>query len=153
METFFITHEEFWQWFEREDTQEFSESSGRSFGAKSKDLSLSTNDNFGHDGWSNNAHGNKRLKTDMRPPSSGERYDILYGPHKPGKKTKIWAGDGYLTLVGQMAHLCDLRGRMLEDPVILDEIDYEAVKGLGELVVGNTEVQVIELNTQNRSHM
>lgn len=63
-----------------------------------------------------------------------------------GKKDKVWEGDGYLTLVDRMAHLCDLRGRMLEEPTLLDEVDHGCVVDLGELVIGNHEVQVIELD-------
>lgn len=130
METFYITKDGFWEWFNRE----------------------------------NDTANNKRMKTELKsgnksengPPRSiaeteaatraDSRYIILYGRHKPGKKSKTWEGDGYLTLVGQMAHLCDLRGRMLEEPTILDDIDYKLVEDLGELLIGNTEVQVIEVD-------
>lgn len=134
METFYVTHDQFWDWFDREEEQIVSNNSNQITKSPSA----------------------KRLKTDNKPRTIYDteaavkvdaRYVILYGPHKPGKKNKIWEGDGYLTLVGQTAHLCDLRGRMLEEPTILDDLDYKVIKDCGELTIGNTEVQVIELDT------
>ena len=72
------------------------------------------------------------------------RYVIMFGRHRPGKKTKVWEDDGYLTLVGQMAYLSTCNGRMLEEPTLLDEFDMKLVKERGELLIGNTEVQIVD---------
>lgn len=133
METFYVTRDEFWDWFNRDDTETI------------KNPKTRTKSQF-------DSSNGKRLKRDQISRSidlseeTNSRYSIMYCRHKPGKKTKTWEGDGYLTLVNQMAHLCDLRGRMLEEPTVLDDIDYKAVEELGELVIGNTEVQVVELD-------
>lgn len=148
METFYVTYDEFWEWFNREaDPPELE--ANRNHKARTKSQFNQSND------LNDNPSNGKRMKRDMGPRSIGEteaaftadaRYSIMYCRHKPGKKTKVWEGDGYLSLVNQMAHLCDLRGRMLEEPSLLDDIDYRAVEELGELVIGNTEVQVVELD-------
>lgn len=129
METFYVTYDKFWEWFDREnDSFQEEEVSYK------KDLGQSE-------------PASKRVKLDrIQPPSNATRYIILYGRHKPGKKNKTWECDGYLSLAGQTAHLCDLKGRMLEEPTLLDEVDYKLVTDLGELVIGNTEVQVIEID-------
>lgn len=148
METFYVTYDEFWDWFNRdEDALDTDVSKNPKARTKFQlDSSSNLSDPF---------NNGKRLKRDQKPRSIGEteagvradaRYSIMYCRHKPGKKTKVWEGDGYLSLVNQMAHLCDLRGRMLEEPTVLDDIDYKAVEELGELLIGGTEVQVVELD-------
>lgn len=98
----------------------------------------------------------KRMKRDDRKPRVlaeteacsrfDKRYVIMWGPHKPGKKNKVWEGDGFLTMIGRMAHVSDLKGRMLEEPTILDDIDYQTVEDMGDLMIGNTEIQIIEVD-------
>lgn len=160
METFYITHEEFWDWFNRVEEPHTREQDRfiRSFNTNSRMRAQRTNSEDSTDGvmtTKSTSYGVKRQKIDNKPRHIVEteaasrtdtRYVIMWGRHKPGKKTKVWEGDGYLSLVGQMAHLCDLRGRMLEEPTVLDEIDYKTVEDLGELMIGNTEVQVVELD-------
>lgn len=152
METFYITYEQFWDWFDRDESQDFTETD-QIVGAKSRSRQEPTD---GQNDFNSKPNQNKRMRMENRPPKtimeteagsrSDARYVILYGTHKPGKKNKVWEGDGYLTLVDRMAHLCDLRGRMLEEPTLLDEVDHGCVVDLGELVIGNQEVQVIELD-------
>lgn len=146
METFYVNSEQFWDWFNREeDPPNPNETSSQNKFSRNNDQQLKS-------------PKGKRIKTENKPKTIGDteaadrtdaRYIILYGPHKPGKKNKVWESDGYLSLVGQMAHLCDLRGRMLEEPTILDDVDLKAVAELGELTIGNTEVQVIELDRRS----
>lgn len=78
----------------------------------------------------------------FKRPKQSKRYSILYGCR--GTKNKIWENDGYITLVGRMAHVCDLKGRYLEDPAPLSDIDYECVLELGQLEIGKTKIQVVE---------
>lgn len=126
METFYIEPTRFWELF---NTKEDS--------IESKIVSRPPN---------RQPKYGKRMRTcESSNPSEligGVRYIIMWANHKPGKKKIVWEGDGYLTLVGQMAHLSDLRGRMLEDPTILDDLDCKTVKECGELLIGNTEVQI-----------
>lgn len=133
METFYVTFDQFWDRFDNDEQPETTyQSSPPSMARKRMKM-----------------ESNKPPRTIAEVEAVSKvngRYIIMYGRHKPGKKTKVWEGDGYLTLVGQMAHLSDLRGRMLEDPIVLDDIDYGIVKDLGELVIGNTEVQVVDLD-------
>lgn len=141
METFYVTPQEFWEWFDRNDvSQPLSDYQATSIKTDTK-----------------SPRSVKRIKTDHSKPirhiieteaaqRTDSRYVILYGPHKPGKKTKNWTGDGYLSLVGQMAHVCDLKGRMLEEPTLLDDVDLKMVEDLGELLIGSTEIQIVELD-------
>lgn len=148
METFYVTPEQFWNWFNREDDQSTFQDD-RPLGNKSR----GKNQRLPNEQLEDVSTGCKRQKTDTRPKNitdteaatrTDSRYFILYGRHKPGKKNKVWEGDGYISLVGQMAHVCDLRGRLLEEPTVLDEVDYKLVEDLGELIIGNTEIQVVE---------
>lgn len=128
MEAFYITHDEFWDWFNRDYEDEVAPTNnGKRLKREVKEKPRSIQET------------EAGVRTDTR-------YSIMYCPHKPGKKTKVWTGDGYLSMVNRMAHLCDLRGRMLEEPTVLDDIDYRAVEELGELIIGNTEVQVVEID-------
>lgn len=75
----------------------------------------------------------------------------MFGKHRPGKKSKVWEGDGYLTIINGVAHLSDERGRILEEPIILDDIDMQAVQSHSEILIGTTEVQIVDdyFNQQN----
>lgn len=148
MEAFYLTYEEFWKWFNRDP----SEDDRYTFDTNQPKLrSRLTRDNqFPSE---NQVTGIKRPRSEGKPRSILEteaatrtdaRYIIMYGRPKPGKKNKVWEGDGYLSLVGQMAHLCDLKGRMLEEPTYLDDIDLKSIEDFGELTIGGTEVQVVE---------
>lgn len=121
MDTFYITYQEFWDRFDRDGRPE----------EEDKDFIEEPP-----------VERVKRLKVEEK----SKRYVILYGRRKPGKKNKVWEKDGFLTLVGQMAHLSDLRGRLLEEPTLLDELELKTIQDLGELTIGDTEVQVIELD-------
>lgn len=128
METFYITPEEFWDWFNRDESQDDTEI------LHNKPKRMKTD-------------GKARIISETEAGSHADaRYIILYGRHKPGKKTKTWEGDGYLSMVGQVAHLCDLHGRLLEDPILIDEVDHQEIERLGELTLGSTDVQVIEVD-------
>lgn len=153
MQTFYVTHDEFWDWFDRQnDDDQVKEIDHLKIGTRIKPKQRGQpEDSFNKP----LSPGTKRFKTDGKPKSIFEtealsrgdsRYIIMYGRHKPGKKNKTWEGDGYLTMVGQVAHVCDLRGKMLEEPTLLDDIDYKLVEDLSELTIGNTEVQVLEID-------
>lgn len=77
-----------------------------------------------------------------------KRYVVLFGRHRPGKKTKVWEGDGYLSLVNGIAHLCDLKGRMIEEPTLLDDVDLKLVEDQSDVLIGNTDVQIVEVDEQ-----
>lgn len=142
-----MTYEEFWNWFNRDP----SEDDKYTFDInppKSRNKLPRENQDLG-----DSATGVKRHRSEGKPRTileteaatrTDSRYVIMYGRPKPGKKNKVWEGDGYLSLVGQMAHLCDLKGRMLEEPTYLDDIDMKSIEDLGELTIGGTEVQVVE---------
>lgn len=156
MEPFFISHEEFWDWFNRDisnDPQLMLEANQKaSRGPKQRSLSDVRNQQVNSDEGSSV----KKMKTTGRrtrsileteAASGGDvRYLVMFGRHRPGKKNKVWEGDGYLTLVGDTAHLFDLKGKMLEEPTVLDEIDLKSVQDFGELLIGETEVQVEEID-------
>lgn len=125
METFYITYDQFWDWFNRED-----DPPTRQLASPPQQQSSS-----------------KRLKKDhprVITEPTNDKYIIMYCRHKPGKKHKVWEGDGYLSLSGRTAYITDLRGRLMEDPTCLDDIDFDIVKDLGELTIGNLDVQVVE---------
>lgn len=134
METFYISPDQFWDWFDRQELE------ARDDEPKTKRARVEQQQQQQQ---STKPRSIRETEAALRVDA---RYIILYGAHKPGKKNKIWSNDGYLTLVGQTAHLCDLKGRMLEEPMILDEIDLKLVQELGELTIGSTEVQVVELD-------
>lgn len=154
MDTFYIEPEKFWEWFDRaEDDNQLpyqSDSnqrnrSGQTRGATSVITAREAGEQYGP----------KRMKSDFKPRTideteagrrSGKRYVIMYSRHKPGRKNKIWEGDGFLTMLGSIAHLCNTHGRLLEDPTHLDEVDLKEIEELGELLIGNTDVQVVELD-------
>lgn len=160
MDTFFIEPEKFWDLFNQPDLDSLPGSSKntKSRGSRSnvaKQTVESSSDDQIEDNYGQ-SYG-KRMKTDetnkpriLAETEAGSRFDqryiVLWGPYKPGKKNKVWEGDGYLTLIGQIAHLSDLRGRLLEEPTLLDDVDYKSVEEMGELMIGNTEVQIIELD-------
>lgn len=131
MDSLFITKEDFWLWFDRENDIS-SNLPATDFGAAKASQKISAN-----------KQANKRIRLDYECQETA-KYKILWGRYKPGKKHKIWEEDGYLTLVGRMAHVCDEKGRLIEEPTVLDEINYEIVKSLGELVLGTTEIQIQE---------
>lgn len=155
METFYIEPDKFWEIFNKND--DLLEPTRAMKNRYRQPTSMERN----REGYEANSsdltenYGKRIKKSDHKPPRvlaeteaafrSDTRYAVLWGRHKPGKKTKNWEGDGFLSFVGQMAHLSDDRGRMLEDPAILDDIDYKTVKELGEILIGDTEVQVVEL--------
>lgn len=155
METFYLTHEDFWNWFNRD----LSEDDKYTFDLNQpKVRTKSTRDNLDSEVSATTGHGFgvKRHRPEGKPRNICEteaatrtdcRYVILYGRPRPGKKNKVWEGDGYLSLVGQMAHLCDLKGKMLEEPTYLDDIDLKSIEDLSELTIGSTEVQVVELDS------
>lgn len=134
METFYVTPQAFWEWFDRDkdgkEDEEIQELAQRPAKRAKTDQNQSTKPVSIQD-----------TEAAIRGDS---RYVVMYGPHKPGRKNKVWANDGYLTMVGEMAHLCDLRGRMVEEPTILDEIDYKAVEDMGTLIIGGTEISVVD---------
>lgn len=156
METFFLTYDDFWNWFNRDPSEDdkytfdVCQTKPRNKLPRSnrdQDERTSTGSGFGV----------KRHRSEGKPRNIIEteaatrtdcRYAILYGRTRPGKKNKVWEGDGYLSLVGQMAHLCDLKGKMLEEPTYLDDIDLKSIEELGELLIGETEVQVIEVDSK-----
>lgn len=125
MESLFITPDEFWNWFDREKDESSSASCPVDFGA----TKIATN--------------KKKRKIESAPCGS-KRYRILWGRHRPGKKHKVWEEDGFLSLFGTIAHVVDEKGRPIEEPTLLDDTDLEAVRNLGEIVVGNTEIQIQE---------
>jgi len=128
METFYISHEQFWNWFDEQDRIETFEPRAQLANIRTKVQEPSK----------------KRVK--VAPPSDIDRkYVIMYGRHRPGKKNKVWEGDGYLYMSGQMAFVSNLQGRRLEEPTLLDEEDYNEVKNLGEILIGDTEVQIVEV--------
>lgn len=129
MDTFYITPDEFWIRFNSEEAEQIP---------TTKRARLKGPENS----WPESYKTESGLYETV--PKSGIRYIIMYGRHKPGKKTKTWECDGYLSLVGQMAYVTDMRGRLLEEPTLLLPEDYDAVKDLGEILVGKTEVQVVE---------
>lgn len=120
----FIDYDQFWNWFDRPFESYVQTQATR------RPSSNESENTVGH--------------SFKRPKQGSRRYSILYGRQRAGKKTKVWEADGYLTLVGQVAHVCDLKGRLLEEPTLLDEADFDSVINLEELAVGKTEVQVIE---------
>lgn len=173
MEPFYFSHEEFWEWFDRNpalDDQVMAKlnsmmgnnmqvSGRRPMGVSSqgnpKPTSLQAN--YEEQSPHNDGPGFKRMKTgcsNRRPVRHiveteasvrcDSRYVIMYGKHRPGKKAKVWEGDGYLSFVNGVAHLSDLKGKILEEPIILDDVDMGLVQDLGELMIGNTEVAVVE---------
>lgn len=160
METFYLSYDEFWDWFNRENDDLILAGSDQESNQRTRVRNYS--DQFHKIGEKSDEFSspknNKRPRMDTKPRHIVEteaahrvdaRYIIMYGPHKPGKKNKVWEGDGYLSLVGQIAHLCDLKGRMLEEPTYLDDIDHSIVQEMGELLIGNTEVQVVDIDKKN----
>ena len=156
MDTFYIEPGKFWELFDKPD---IDVPLGGSFSDRPRNIrpySDRQTSEVDLEQPDNGQNFGKRLKANDKKPrvlaetEAGTRFDnryiIMYGPHKPGKKTKTWQGDGYLTMIGQMAHVCDLKGRMLEEPTILDDIDYKSVEDMEELMIGNTEIQIIELD-------
>lgn len=120
MEPFYLSHDEFWDWFHQDKKSVITEP------------------------------GPKRLKTAHKPEVQDistitrKRFICLYGKHRPGKKTKVWEGDGYLSITtNNMGHLCDLKGRLLEDPTVMEEINLESGD---EIQIGETEVQIVDLD-------
>lgn len=74
--------------------------------------------------------------------NSRKRYICMYGKHRPGKKTKVWEGDGYLSITtNNMGHLVDLKGRLLEEPLYMEEIEFDYGQ---EIRFGDMEVQILE---------
>lgn len=123
MDPFYLDHETFWRWFHQDKTT----------------VSTTTEPNA------------KRIKTrhehvvnTEEPAVFRKRYICLYGKHRPGKKTKVWEGDGYLSITSNdMGHLCDLRGRLLEEPTVMEEVNLESGE---EIQIGDMEVQIVELD-------
>lgn len=152
MDTFYLEPDKFWDIFHKPDvdsslsTSTVNKSRPSRLAPKKSGLESIHDD---HD----DSYG-KRLKVEEKKPRilaeteaairCDSRYIIMWGPHKPGKKNKVWEGDGYLSLIGQMAHVSDLKGRLLEDPTILDDVDLRIVEDMGELMIGNTEIQIVE---------
>jgi len=132
MEPFYLSYDEFWEWFNREREPKRIKTSCEPANTPTITLPSKTKKPVRHI-----ADTEASIKYDSR-------YVIMYGKHRPSKKSKVWEGDGYLTFVNGVAHLSDLRGRILEEPTILDDVDMESVKNLGELMIGNTEVQVVD---------
>lgn len=142
MEPFYISHEEFWGWFNRDpsaDARIFNESA-RVSNLKSRAKPQGLSDDLLAD----QPKENKRMKTIDIKSDLAKRYAVIYGRHRPGKKSKVWEGDGFLSMIGQMAHLSDSRGRMLEEPTLLDGDDMNSVQEMRELLIGSTEVQILE---------
>lgn len=154
MDTFYIEPERFWEIFNSNDDTVDTGRYPKQRYRLQPDNNVDSNESYKTGHVKQDLYG-KRMKTiEQKQPRvitetdaasrADARFIIMWARYKPGKKNKVWEGDGYLTLVGQMAHLSDLRGRMLEDPTILDDIDYKSVEDLGDLVIGGTEVQVVE---------
>lgn len=160
MESFYLSHDEFWTWFNRDTSRDgqLSRQPNKlntipSSRATSNILSMNRTNDLRD---SSDAPSNKRQKTSPAKirhimeteaaDRTDKRYVVLYGRHRPGKKTKVWEGDGYLSLVNGVAHLCDLKGRMLEEPTLLDEIDLQLVEDQSDLLIGTTDVQIIEVD-------
>lgn len=139
MDTFYITPEEFWNRFNAPEEEPQEVAIKR---AKLKGPGPGTSRQPG-----STSYYSDSTSFDLDSSSSsrsGTRYIIMYGRHKPGKKTKTWEDDGYLSLVGQIAYVTDMRGRLLEEPTLLGPEDLKAVEDMAELLIGKTEVQVIE---------
>uniref|UniRef100_A0A6G1S6V8 5'-3' DNA helicase ZGRF1-like N-terminal domain-containing protein n=1 Tax=Aceria tosichella TaxID=561515 RepID=A0A6G1S6V8_9ACAR len=120
MEPFCISHEEFWEWFHKDkQTVPIAEPTVKKIKTRHEqavDISAITQ----------------------------KRYICLYGKHRPGKKVKVWEGDGYLSITSNnIAHLSDLRGRLLEEPEVLEEINLESGD---EIQIGDMEVQIVDLD-------
>lgn len=154
METFYVPRDEFWNWFNRDTANDelIMMESSRAISMKSRFKPNKTPFNKDNLFDEYEQHSTKRMRTTRHIAEteaavrSDVRYVVMFGRHRPGKKSKVWEGDGYLSLVGQMAHLHDLRGKMLEEPTYLDDIDFKTIEDLGELRIGNTEVQVVEVD-------
>lgn len=134
METFFVSPDQFWEWFNRPNTTD----QPRQNPEPTTPIKPA-----------------KRMRIDERPKPKhvnetaasnhvDNRYVIMWARPKPGKKNKTWEGDGYLYMAGQLAHLTDLKGRLLEEPTLLDHMDYQLVEEMGELTIGGLEVQIVE---------
>jgi hypothetical protein len=121
MDPFYLSHDEFWDWFHQDKK------------------TVSTEPNV------------KRMKTRHEKAAAldistttKKRYLCLYGKHRPGKKTKVWEGDGYLSITtNNMGHLCTLQGRLLEDPVLMDQVSFKSGE---EIQIGDMEVQIVDLD-------
>jgi hypothetical protein len=130
MGPFFLSHEEFWAWFHLD-----KKTVATTDQQQKQQLQQPSNV--------------KRVKTRHEQVAdistiTHKRYICLYGKHRPGKKTKVWEGDGYLSITtNNMGHLCDLRGRLLEEPTVMDEVDFESGD---EIQIGDMEVQIVDLD-------
>lgn len=129
MESLFIEKAEFWSWFNRRDKS--NDETAIDFGATKIQPNKPAGQTL------------KRIRTDLNVPGS-IRYRILWGRHKAGKKHKVWEDDGFLTLIGRIAHVVDEKGRLLEEPTLIDEIDCKELEDSGEIVIGSTQIQVQE---------
>lgn len=154
-----MTHDEFWAWFNRDQSQDehLAKQTNQVTNTKIRYPTSNTVTNRNCDPIeSNDEPSNKRVKTKdsrirhiMETEAASridKRYVVLYGRHRPGKKTKVWEGDGYLSLVNGIAHLCDLKGRMVEEPTLLDDVDLQLVEDQNDLMIGNTDVQIVEVD-------
>ena len=135
-----MSHEEFWDWFDRDPSKTLDDSNKR--------VRIDQHNNAKEAKMMGPKRETKirHIRETEAGTRADARYCIMHGRQRPGKKNKVWEDDGYLTLVGPIAHLCDLKGRMLEEPTLLDDVDLETVRELGELLIGTTEVQVVELD-------
>lgn len=153
MDSLFIEPEQFWEWFDR--TEEVDTLLNQSDNAQKNRLKQPRTTDAAYVQNTVDQNGPKRMKSDFKPRTiqeteagrgAGKRYVIMYARHKPGRKNKVWEGDGFLTMLGGIAHLCNTQGRLLEEPTHLDDFDLKEVEDMGELLIGNTDVQVLELD-------
>lgn len=163
MEPFYLSHDQFWAWFDRDPALDAQVSSvTKQLQNFARTRPLSKGENHGRSIEVNslppceapsNSKKMRAMESKVRhiseTPASeraDKRYIVLYGKHRPGKKNKVWEGDGYLTLLDGTAHLCDLKGRMVEEPTILDDVDLQLINDESDILIGNTEVQIIEVD-------
>ena len=157
-----MTHDEFWAWFNRDQSQDqyLAKQTNRVTSTKIRHPSNTTGTDKHCDLIeSSDEPNNKRVKTrDSRIRHIVEteaanrvdkRYVVLYGRHRPGRITKVWEEDGYLSLVNGIAHLCDLKGRMIEEPTLLDDVDLQLVEDQSDLLIGNTNIQIVDVVKNN----
>lgn len=171
MEPFYLSHDEFWDWFNRDPTldaqisgvtkqfQGLTRTRPVSKSNSNQSLQSATGSQYDQTDSCEVPSASKKMKTGeptkirhisetLASERCDKRYIVMYGRHRPGKKNKIWEGDGYLTLLNGVAHLCDLKGKMVEEPTVLDEVDLQMIRDESDIIIGNTEVQIVEADTR-----
>lgn len=141
-EALFLDPEEFWLWFDRRDN------SLKLDGKTTTNSDLESNQSYYEINDLQQRPAKKMKREGQYMDMTGAdctRYKMCWGRHRPGKKTKVWEGDGFITLIGNMAHVSNEDGRILEEPVVLDEAELEAIRDFKELLIGKTEIMVDEL--------